>query len=149
ESELFGHEKGAFTGADRVTDGAFQRADKGTIFLDEIGELAPELQPKLLRILERKEVRRVGGSRTETVDGRVGAATNRDLAFEVNKGNFREDLYYRLHVAGVHLPPLRERREDLPLLVEHFLSLIPGGEEYDLRPETMDLLTRHPWPGNI
>jgi len=149
ESELFGHEKGAYTGADRSTDGAFQRANGGTLFLDEIGELALELQPKLLRVLERKEVRRVGGTRTETIDVRVVAATNRDLAVEVNRGAFREDLYYRLYVAGIHLPPLRDRPEDLPLLVAHFLASIPGGEDHNINPETMELLSRHPWPGNV
>jgi transcriptional regulator with GAF, ATPase, and Fis domain len=149
ESELFGHERGAFTGASSTYVGAFERADKGTVFLDEIGELPLDLQPKLLRVLERKEVRRIGGSKTITVDIRVVAATNRDLGVEVNKGRFREDLYYRLAVARVHVPPLRERRDDIPLLVEHFLATLPNGDKTKLRPETLELMKKHEWPGNV
>jgi len=149
ESELFGHEKGAFTGATAAYAGAFERAHNGTVFLDEIGELPLNMQPKLLRVLERKEVRRVGGSKVINVDIRVVAATNRDLAVEVNRGRFREDLYYRLAVARVHSPPLRERREDIPTLVDHFLSITPGGEGVRLDPQTIELMTRHDWPGNV
>jgi DNA-binding NtrC family response regulator len=150
ESELFGFERGAFTGADRAMAGAFERAHGGTIFLDEIGELPLDLQPKLLRALERREVKRIGAPNPVRADVRVVAATNRDLAVEVNKGTFREDLYYRLAVATIHLPPLRERREDIPLLIDHFLSeLDESGGTHRLRPETIELLTRQPWPGNV
>jgi len=149
ESELFGHEKGAFTGATHTYAGAFERSDGGTVFLDEIGELPLAMQPKLLRVLERKEVRRVGGSKTISTDIRVVAATNRDLGVEVNRGRFREDLYYRLAVARIHVPPLRERREDLALLVEHFLSITPGAEGTRLEPGTVELMMKHDWPGNV
>src|SRR3954469_10563217 len=117
ESELFGHEKGAFTGATASREGAFERADSGTIFLDEIGELQIEMQPRLLRVLENREVRRVGGGNVIDVDVRVVAATNRDLAHEVQEGTFREDLFFRLNVINVQLPPLRSRRDDIPHLV--------------------------------
>ncbi|HLL24653.1 MAG TPA: sigma 54-interacting transcriptional regulator, partial [Kofleriaceae bacterium] len=140
ESELFGHERGAFTGATSSYAGAFERAHGGTVFLDEIGELPLPMQPKLLRVLERKEVRRVGGSKTLEVDLRVVAATNRDLGVEVNRGRFREDLYYRLAVARVHVPPLRERKDDLPLLIEHILATTPGGETASIAQETIDLM---------
>ena len=149
ESELFGHEKGAFTGAGAPHVGAFERAHDGTVFLDEIGELSLDLQPKLLRVLERKEVRRIGGSKTIAANIRVVAATNRDLAVEVNRGRFREDLFYRLAVARVHVPPLRDRKEDIPLLVDHFLATLPGAENTKLRPETLDLMMKHDWPGNV
>ena len=149
ESEAFGHERGAFTGATSAHAGAFERADGGTLFLDEIGELPLEMQPKLLRALERKEIRRVGGARMQQVNIRVVAATNRDLAVEVNKGRFREDLYYRLAVAHLAVPPLRERREDIPLLVEHILAGLPDGRERGPRPETIELMKRHEWPGNV
>jgi len=149
ESETFGHERGAFTGATAAHAGAFERAHGGTLFLDEIGELPLEMQPKLLRALERREIRRVGGSKTLQVNIRVVAATNRDLAVEINKGRFREDLYYRLAVARVTMPPLRERREDLPLLVEHILAGLPDGRERGPRPETIELMKRHEWPGNV
>jgi DNA-binding NtrC family response regulator len=149
ESELFGHERGAFTGASASYAGAFERAHGGTVFLDEIGELPLAMQPKLLRVLEGKEVRRVGGSKTFEVDLRVVAATNRDLGVEVNRGRFREDLYYRLAVARVHVPPLRERREDLPLLIEHILAATPGGEQASIAQETIDLMMKHDWPGNV
>src|SRR5215510_9760896 len=149
ESELFGHERGAFTGATNSYAGAFERAHGGTVFLDEIGELPLGMQPKLLRVLERKEVRRVGGTKTLEVDLRVVAATNRDLGVEVNRGRFREDLYYRLAVARVHVPPLRERKEDLPLLIEHILATTPGGETASIAQETIDLMMKHDWPGNV
>jgi transcriptional regulator with GAF, ATPase, and Fis domain len=151
ESELFGHERGAFTGAISAYAGAFERAHKGTLFLDEIGELPLGMQPKLLRVLERKEVRRIGGTKTIQVDIRVVAATNRDLGVEVNRGRFREDLYYRLAVARVHVPPLRERREDIELLIEHFLALLDAGDGEDARlaPETVELMKKHDWPGNV
>ena len=149
ESELFGHERGAFTGATSSYAGAFERAHGGTVFLDEIGELPLAMQPKLLRVLERKEVRRVGGTKTLEVDIRVVAATNRDLGVEVNRGRFREDLYYRLAVARVHVPPLRDRKDDLPLLIEHILANTPGGEAAQIAQETVDLMTKHDWPGNV
>jgi transcriptional regulator with GAF, ATPase, and Fis domain len=149
ESETFGHERGAFTGASAAHAGAFERADGGTLFLDEIGELPLEMQPKLLRALERKEIRRVGGTKTSRVNIRVVAATNRDLAVEVNKGRFREDLYYRLAVACVVVPPLRDRKEDIPLLVEHILGGLPEGRERAPRPETIEIMKQHEWPGNV
>jgi transcriptional regulator with GAF, ATPase, and Fis domain len=149
ESELFGHESGAFTGATSSYAGAFERAHGGTLFLDEIGELPLAMQPKLLRVLERKEVRRVGGTKTLEVDLRVVAATNRDLGVEVNRGRFREDLYYRLAVARVHVPPLRERKDDLSLLIEHILATTPGGETASIAQETIDLMMKHDWPGNV
>ena len=149
ESELFGHERGAFTGAVSSYAGAFERAHKGTLFLDEIGELPLAMQPKLLRALERREVRRIGGSRTISVDIRVVAATNRDLGVAVNRGRFREDLYYRLAVARVHVPPLRERREDIELLIEHFLAVTPNAEGAELAADTVELMKKHDWPGNV
>jgi DNA-binding NtrC family response regulator len=149
ESELFGHERGAFTGATAAYAGAFERAHQGTVFLDEIGELPLAMQPKLLRVLERKEVRRVGGTKTIEVDIRVVAATNRDLGVEVNRGRFREDLYYRLAVARVHVPPLRERKDDIPLIIEHILANTPGGEGAHITGDTIDLMMKHDWPGNV
>jgi DNA-binding NtrC family response regulator len=127
--------------------GAFERASGGTVFIDEIGELPLELQPKLLRVLERREVRRLGGQKPLPVDIRVVAATHRDLGVEVNHGRFREDLYYRLAVARLHLPPLRDRREDIPLLVEHFRESLPGAKAIDRA--TLDLMMRYDWPGNV
>ncbi len=149
ESELFGHERGAFTGATSTYAGAFERAHGGTVFLDEIGELPLAMQPKLLRVLEAREVRRVGGQRTFNVDLRVVAATNRDLGVEVNRGRFREDLFYRLAVARVQVPPLRDRKEDIPLLIENILATTPGGEGAYIAPETIDLMMKHDWPGNV
>jgi DNA-binding NtrC family response regulator len=149
ESELFGYRRGAFTDARGNKDGLFRSAAGGTVFLDEIGELPLAMQPKLLRVLERKEVRRVGGTKTLEVDLRVVAATNRDLGVEVNRGRFREDLYYRLAVARVHVPPLRERKDDLPLLIEHILATTPGGETASIAQETVDLMMKHDWPGNV
>ena len=152
EAELFGHRKGAFTGADRIREGLFRSADGGTLFLDEVGEMGAALQAKLLRALQERVVRPVGGTDTVAVDVRVLAATNRDLEADVKEGRFREDLYYRIHVLPVHLPPLRERREDLPALVEHILRR--QAAEEDLTPKTItreafDVLVAYPFPGNI
>jgi transcriptional regulator with PAS, ATPase and Fis domain len=152
ESELFGHERGAFTGANERRIGAFEEAAGGTVFLDEIGELPVELQPKLLRVIERREVRRVGGSVGIPVDFRIIAATNRDLRAETNAGRMRADLYYRLAVVRITLPPLRARPEDVPLLVEHLLTLLQASptDLLNLRtPEFLEHLTRAPWPGNV
>jgi DNA-binding NtrC family response regulator len=149
-SELFGHEKGAFTGAERSRAGSFETADGGTVMLDEIGELPLAVQPKLLRVLEGREIKRIGSTTSKTVNVRVLAATNRDLVAEVEAGRFREDLYYRLAVVRVELPPLRRRREDIPLLIQHFVSRL--GASSDAAPfsaETMSMLTRHDWPGNV
>jgi transcriptional regulator with PAS, ATPase and Fis domain len=153
ESELFGHERGAFTGADRERIGAFEAAHGGTLLLDEVGELDLGLQPKLLRVLETRAVQRVGGARRIDVDVRVVAATNRNLPAEVNARRFRSDLYYRLAVLEVTLPPLRDRTEDLPLLVEEILSQLGATADAaaaDLRSGTWSAnLLRHPWPGNV
>jgi transcriptional regulator with GAF, ATPase, and Fis domain len=152
ESELFGHERGAFTGATSSRPGVFEQANGGTLFLDELGELPRELQPKLLRVLEKREARRVGSARTIPINVRVIAATNRNLKTEVQKGNFREDLYFRIAAAHVIVPALRERMEDLPLLVERFLAvdhpLQPKGIR-DLPPELWELFRSHRWPGNV
>jgi DNA-binding NtrC family response regulator len=151
ESELFGHERGAFTGADRARAGFFEAASGGTILLDEIGELPLAVQPKLLRVLEQREIKRVGSNATIAVDVRVLAATNRNLAEEVAAGRFREDLYYRLAVLRLEVPPLRERREDIPTLVEHFVSTLAPGIDVEraLSADTMAMLRRHDWPGNV
>jgi len=150
ESELFGHEKGAFTGAVARKKGAFEAAHEGTLFLDEVGELPLELQPQLLRVLESGEVRRVGAADSFSVDVRLVAATNRDLAREVERGAFREDLYHRLHVLTLELPSLRERRDDIPLLARHFVAqLSPAGAALSLSPEAVRKLVGHEWPGNV
>jgi transcriptional regulator with PAS, ATPase and Fis domain len=152
EAELFGHEKGAFTGATNARDGIFEAANGGTVFLDEIGELGPELQPKLLRVLEKKHVKRVGNARFQPVDVRIVAATNRNLREEVNHKRFRSDLYYRLAVVEVRLPALRERVEDLPSLVDHLLaSLGAAGPNADAlrRPDSIAAFARHRWSGNV
>ena len=150
ESELFGHVKGSFTGAIRDKIGRFEAADAGTIFLDEIGTLEPQLQVKLLRVLQEREFERVGDTQTVKVDVRVIAATNMDLQEEVARGNFREDLFYRLNVCPIYLPPLRNRREDIPRLIDHFLDKYNGVNDRRLRRisrEMLNVLLRYPWPG--
>ncbi len=152
ESEIFGHERGAFTGADRTREGAFERADGGTIFLDELGELRLDLQPRLLRVLENREIRRVGGNRVREIDVRVIAATNRDLQKEIQASNFREDLYFRLSVINVAIPPLRERREDVPVLVQDFLQspkVVASRGRFELSDEALSALMVYDWPGNV
>jgi transcriptional regulator with GAF, ATPase, and Fis domain len=156
ESELFGHEKGSFTGAFNTRQGVFEMAHGGTVFLDELGELALELQPKLLRVLEQREVKRVGGSRPIKVDVRVVAATNRDLEEEVREQRFREDLFYRLSVVRLLLPPLRERKEDIPLLIKHFLKSgnfnrdRDGGRKVNqIHPQALQRMMDYEWPGNV
>jgi transcriptional regulator with GAF, ATPase, and Fis domain len=153
ESELFGHERGAFTGAVALRQGAFELAGKGTVFLDEVGELPLDVQPKLLRVLESGEFRRVGGNKTITAEARIVAATKRDLKAEVERGKFREDLYFRLAVVPVNVPPLRSRREDIPPLVERFLDLArrrdPVAAAVTLSPGTLAALAAHDWPGNV
>ena len=152
ESELFGYVKGAFTGAEKSRNGIFQEADGGTLFFDEIGELPFEAQVKLLRVLQEREVRPVGGVRATPVDVRVLAATSRDLEEEVKAGRFREDLFYRLNVIRLHVPPLRERLEDIPLLCTHLLGKIAGKlgkESFELVPASLGILLRHHWPGNV
>jgi len=152
ESELFGHEKGAFTGAVAGKKGRFELAERGTIFLDEIGELAPHLQAKLLRVLQEREIQRVGGIRDVHVDVRVIAATNRDLTDAVARGTFREDLFYRLNVIGIRIPALRERKQDIPNLVNHFLERYGRETNHprlSIRDTTLGLLVAHSWPGNV
>jgi two-component system, NtrC family, response regulator HydG len=150
ESELFGHEKGAFTGAAMGRTGAFEEADGGTLFLDEIGELPLELQAKLLRALESGEIKRVGASRPSHVDVRVVAATNRDLLQAIDAGEFREDLYYRLCVIPLHLPPLRSRKGDIVGLAEHFLrAFAPRGQDVKMTRAAVERLQYHHWPGNV
>jgi DNA-binding NtrC family response regulator len=151
ESELFGHEKGAFTGAASAKQGLFEVADGGSLLLDEVAEMSPAMQAKLLQVLDSRELRRVGGTRVLRVDVRVVAATNKDLAQEVRAGRFREDLYYRLNVISLSLPPLRERREDIPALVDHFLQKfrVTGKPAMDVSPEALRLLVEYPWPGNV
>ena len=152
ESELFGHEKGAFTGAIAQKVGRFELADKGTLFLDEVGDIPPALQPKLLRVLQEQEFERLGSTRTHQVDVRLVAATNRDLAEMVNRGQFRSDLYYRLNVFPVLLPPLRARPEDVPALVIHFVEVFGrrmGRKIEHIPAETMSALNSYHWPGNI
>ena len=152
ESELFGHEKGAFTGAIAQKIGRFELADKGTLFLDEVGDIPPALQPKLLRVLQEQEFERLGSTRTHQVDVRLVAATNRDLSQMVKLREFRSDLYYRLNVFPVLLPPLRQRREDIPALVTHFVEMFSRrmGKEIEHIPEdTLAALSSYQWPGNI
>jgi two-component system response regulator PilR (NtrC family) len=152
ESTLFGHVKGAFTGAVYPKKGLFDLADKGSIFFDEIGNIPLETQAKLLRVMQEREFMRLGGMETIKVDVRIIAATNVDLRREVEEGRFREDLFYRLHVIAIHLPPLRERREDIPLLVQHFLEKYGaenGRPNLEIAPEALDLLMAYEWPGNV
>lgn len=152
ESELFGHVKGAFTGAASDRPGAFEYANGGTVFLDEIGDLAPELQPKLLRVLEKHEIRRVGTNAVQKIDVRIICATNRRMDTEVNEGRFREDLFYRLCVVNLEIPPLRKRKEDIPLLARKFVSELHGSDALDDIAdfdESMEVLRRHEWPGNV
>ena len=152
ESELFGHEKGAFTGADRRRDGKFVQADGGTLLLDEIGETSPAMQVKLLRVLQEHELQRVGGHEVVEVDVRLLAATNRVLEDEVKAGRFREDLYYRLNVVSLHVPSLKERQEDIPPLAEYFLQLFADKNNRKvsgITPGCMDILLHYPWPGNV
>lgn len=151
-SELFGHEKGAFTGANKKHEGHFLKADGGTIFLDEIGEMPLSMQVKLLRVIQEREVLSVGGNRAEPVDVRIVAATNRDLAREVDAGNFRQDLYYRLNVVSLALPPLRQRADDIPLLAQHFMNRFAAKNNKRIKgftPGAMDRLVRYAWPGNV
>jgi transcriptional regulator with PAS, ATPase and Fis domain len=149
ESELFGYEKGAFTGAMRSKEGLFQSANGGTIFLDEIGELSPELQAKLLRVLQEKEVRPVGSNQKFKVDVRVIAATNRDLEAAQKEGAFRKDLYFRLNVVTLNLPPLRERRSDVAPLVHYFLDRFAPGKSISISPAAMKTMFQYDWPGNV
>ena len=152
ENELFGHEKGAFTGATGPKKGRFQMADRGTLFLDEIAEMAPATQAKILRVLQEKEFEPVGGTRTVRVDTRIISATNRDLESEIAAGRFRQDLYYRLNVVAVKVPPLRDRAADIPLLADYFLSCYARKNRRHLKgilPGAVDLLFQHHWPGNV
>jgi formate hydrogenlyase transcriptional activator len=152
ESELFGHEKGAFTGAIAQRIGRFEMADKGTLFLDEVGDIPPSLQPKLLRVLQEQEFERLGSTHTRKVDVRLVAATNRDLTDMMKQGDFRTDLYYRLNIFPIRIPPLRERREDIPLLVQYFMEKFARrmGKRVETVPKaTMQKLVDWPWPGNV
>ncbi|HIE26687.1 TPA: sigma-54-dependent Fis family transcriptional regulator [Candidatus Poribacteria bacterium] len=152
ESELFGYERGAFTGAYQRKQGRFELADGGSIFLDEIGDMNPSVQAKLLRVLQEQKFERLGGTKTITVDVRIIAATNKDLEAEVKEGNFRDDLFYRLNVVPITVPPLRERKEDIPLLAEHFLKYYAEKNHRPVKgllPRTLDLLMRYDWPGNV
>jgi len=152
ESELFGHEKGAFTGAIALRKGRFELADKGTLFLDEVGEMPLALQAKLLRVLQERTFERIGGTKSLKVDVRIIAATNKDLKEEVEQGRFREDLYYRLNVLNIHLPPLRERLDDIPMLTAHFVAKFAkelNRPHLDIAPETVRFLTTLPWEGNV
>ncbi|MBN2809716.1 MAG: sigma-54-dependent Fis family transcriptional regulator [Deltaproteobacteria bacterium] len=152
ESELFGHEKGAYTGASRQRIGRFEQADRGTLFLDEIGDMSLATQAKLLRVLQEKEFERLGGDKTIKVDARIISASNKDLAKIIREGDFREDLFYRINVINVHLPPLRERREDIPLLAESFIRKFAADLKKNtatLHPEAARFLQQHHWPGNV
>lgn len=152
ESELFGYQKGAFTGADQNKRGLFEEADQGTIFLDEIGEMPVLLQVKLLRVLQEMEIRPIGSSKIKKIDVRVIAATSKNLEFEIKNGRFRKDLYYRLNVLSISLPPLRDRREDIPLLCRHFINRFSKSlnkETKEISPQAMSIMIEHDWPGNV
>ncbi len=152
ESELFGHEKGAFTGADKMRKGRFEMADKGTIFLDEIGDIPPNLQVKLLRVLQEHQIERVGGTESIDIDVRIIAATNQNLEKKIKEGTFREDLYYRLNIVAVHIPPLRDRKEDILPFIEYFMNKYSkenGKENFEISKETVDLLLKYKFPGNV
>jgi len=152
ESELFGHEKGAFTGADRRKEGRFYQAHRGSLFLDEVSEMSLTMQVKLLRVLQEREFTRVGGEKTIQVDVRIIAATNKDLPELIGQGKFREDLYYRLNVVDLEIPSLRKRREDVPLLAQHFLQIFAAQNHKEIKgftPQAMDHLIRYDWPGNV
>jgi two-component system response regulator HydG len=152
ESELFGHEKGAFTGADRRREGKFLQADNGSLFLDEVSEMSPAMQVKLLRVLQERELTRVGGSEVLKVNVRVIAASNKDLKKETQQKRFREDLFYRLNVVALHVPPLKERREDIPLLAQHFMQIFITKNSKGIKgftPQAMDKLVKYSWPGNV
>ncbi len=152
ESELFGHEKGAFTGADRRKEGRFYQAHRGSLFLDEVSEMSLTMQVKLLRVLQEREFTRVGGEKTIQVDVRIIAATNKDLPELISHGKFREDLYYRLNVVDLEIPSLRKRREDVPLLAQHFLQIFAARNHKEIKgftPQAMDHLIRYDWPGNV
>ncbi len=152
ESELFGHEKGAFTGAERRREGKFVQAHGGSLFLDEVSEMSKAMQVKLLRVLQEREVTRVGGAEVVKVDVRVIAASNKDLKEEIQKGNFREDLFYRLNVVSLRVPPLRERKEDIPMLAQHFLALFANRNNKKIKgftPRALEKILAYPWPGNI
>ncbi|MFO7748711.1 MAG: sigma-54 dependent transcriptional regulator [Desulfobacteraceae bacterium] len=153
ESELFGHERGAFTGAHRARTGRFELADRGTVFLDEIGDMSPDLQVKLLRALQERRIERVGGSESIEVDIRIISATNKDLVASIEKKVFREDLFYRLNVVPIHIPPLRDRISDIPLLLDHFQqqlkARVDGYAIKEFSSEVLDLLAGYPWPGNV
>ncbi len=149
ESELFGHEKGAFTGAAVLKPGLFEVAERGTLFLDEVAEMSPAMEAKVLQVLDSREFRRVGGTRLHRADVRILAATNKPMLEEVRAGRFREDLYYRLKVVNVFIPPLRQRREDIPLLIEHFLARFQAAGKKTIAPEAMEALVNYAWPGNV
>jgi len=152
ESELFGHEKGAFTGADKRREGRFMNANKGTIFLDEVGETSPTMQAKLLRVIQEREIQRVGGEETLSVDVRILAATNRNLQVDIKEGKFREDLYYRLNVVTLNVPPIRDRQDDIPLLAQYFVEKYAEKNHKRVKafsPLAMDMLLKYKWPGNV
>lgn len=152
ESELFGHEKGAFTGAERLKEGKFRQADGGSLFMDEVSEMSLSMQVKLLRVLQEREITRVGGEKVFTIDVRMIAATNKDLKEEIEAGRFREDLFYRLNVVTLTVPPLRERKEDIALLAQHFLTVFSKKNNKEIKgftPQAMDRLIKYNWPGNI